>query len=274
MAKSGALLRSWARPATGVGVIELANPSTRNALCTGMLTELRSAIIQFELDPDVGAVIVQAQGPAFCSGHDLKEIHRYQREEKDCDKGKSEMRYLFGLCSEVMTAVATSPLPFIAKVDGVASAAGCQLVASCDLAYASLDTSTRFVTPGVNLGFFCSTPAVALGRSVPSRKHVMEMLLMGEPITAERAERIGLVNGVMPRGELDELVDRVAEKIASKPRSVVGEGKRLFVQQVGEPLEIAYSLASKSMVECSQSEDCKSGIASFLNKKTTERKPT
>uniref|UniRef100_A0A7S4J130 Enoyl-CoA hydratase domain-containing protein 3, mitochondrial n=1 Tax=Odontella aurita TaxID=265563 RepID=A0A7S4J130_9STRA len=263
---SPTLLKCFTRSKTGVRIIELADPSNRNALSTSMLAELRHAIHEAESDSSIGAVVVQGRGPAFSSGHDLKEIILYQQESDNGD-GKKKLGELFGLCSEVMTAVATSPLPFIAKVNGVASAAGCQLVASCDLAYASLDSRASFVLPGVNLGFFCSTPAVAVGRSVPSQKHVMEMLLTGEPITPKRAEQIGLINRAVPKDDLDRIVDHVAVTIASKPRSVVSEGKQLFARQMEEPLDIAYDMASYSMVECAQSEEGMHGIASFFSRR-------
>jgi len=241
-----------------IGTIELCNPARRNALSTSLLEQFRAAIQEMESNNAVRVVILQSQGSAFSSGHDLKEIQMLQTQGK-----YSAAKHLFQLCSVTMASISKSPKPFIAKVNGVATAAGCQLVASCDLAYAS--NSSRFATPGVNIGLFCSTPAVALGRCV-GRKKAMEMLLTGEMISAPTAESIGLINAAVPEDELDGKVSDIAELIASKSPMAIRMGKPVFVKQMQRPLEEAYEITSEVMVRCCMEEECKIGIDAFLSK--------
>jgi len=230
----------------------------------------------------VKVVILQSDiENVFSSGHDLKEIQklqmRHQTNSNDMDEdgvvARDRLRRLFELCSDTMQSISTSDTPVIAKVDGVATAAGCQLVASCDLAYAS-DRSI-FATPGVNLGLFCSTPAVALGRSVASPKHAMEMLLTGRGIRAADAERIGLINRAVSVGELNARVQKIAEDVASKSRDAVKCGKPLFYRQMELDLSQAYDVASRAMVnDVLDREDCREGIDAFLSKRTPTWKRT
>src|SRR6187401_1794282 len=175
-------------------VLILNRPQTRNSLSEAMLTALSDALTEIAADKAVRAVVIAANGPAFCAGHDLKEL---TSRRSDPDGGRAYFRYMMSLCSKAMLQIVNLPRPVIAAVQGVASAAGCQLVASCDLAVAS--DAARFATPGVNIGLFCSTPMVALSRNV-ARKHAMEMLLTGDMIDAAEARRIGLVNRLVPAG--------------------------------------------------------------------------
>ena len=259
----------------GVGFLELSSPLNRNALSTGMLEELRTAVQSVESNPDIRVVVLQSchprflleqqntqSKPVFCAGHDLKEIANLQKTHQT-----SQLTHLFKLCSDTMTSIALSTKPYIAKVDGIATAAGCQLVASCDLAYATNERS-KFATPGVNLGLFCSTPAVALGRTV-LRKHAMEMLLTGDFISAQKAQDIGLINRTLENPKaLEEHVDFVAKKIASKDCSSIRQGKPGFVKQLSEPsLTDAYEVASQIMLENSLTKECQDGIDKFLNRR-------
>jgi len=269
-------LRHWIR--NGIGTISLSNKENRNALSFNTLSALNNRLQQFFVDSSVRVVILQSDvDNVFSSGHDLKEIQQLQMQH---EKNKNQLRgdsmardrldRIFELCSNTMQSIAASDTPVIAKVDGTASAAGCQLVASCDLAYAS--DRSMFVTPGVNLGLFCSTPAVALGRSVASPKHAMEMLLTGRGIGAPDAERIGLVNRAVSVGELDAHVQKIAEDIASKSLGAIKHGKPLFYSQMELGcLSQAYDLTSRAMVDnVLDQKDCREGIDAFLSK----RKPS
>mmetsp|Transcript_19463 Transcript_19463/g.55991 ORF Transcript_19463/g.55991 Transcript_19463/m.55991 type:complete len:283 (-) Transcript_19463:36-884(-) len=276
----GPIMRHWIR--NGIGTIALANKVNRNALSFHTLDVLHNQLRQFLDDPSVKVVILQSDiENVFSSGHDLKEIQklqmRHQTNSNDMDEdgvvARDRLRRLFELCSDTMQSISTSDTPVIAKVDGVATAAGCQLVASCDLAYAS-DRSI-FATPGVNLGLFCSTPAVALGRSVASPKHAMEMLLTGRGIRAADAERIGLINRAVSVGELNAHVQKIAEDVASKSRDAVKCGKPLFYRQMELDLSQAYDVASRAMVnDVLDREDCREGIDAFLSKRTPTWKRT
>src|SRR5207302_383064 len=188
-------------------------------------------------------IVIAAEGPVFSSGHDLKEMARHR---SDGDAGRTAYAGLFTQCSRMMQAIVRHPKPVIAEVQGIATAAGCQLVASCDLAVAS--TSARFATPGVDIGLFCSTPMVALSRNV-GRKAAMEMLLTGEPIDGEQALRIGLINKVVAPEILESETMMLAGKIASKPRAAMKTGKEAFHRQLEMPLAEAYAYASKVMTE-------------------------
>jgi len=229
-----------------------------------MLEELQGHLKWIETNQDIRVVIIDANGPVFSSGHDLNEL------QTTGDILSTETNTsLMDLCSSVMQTVVTLNKPVIAQVDGIATAAGCQLVASCDLAYAS--KKARFATPGVDIGLFCSTPAVALGRCV-HRKHAMSMLLTGDMISAETAERIGLINAVIDSDENDDKtlhdeVLKIASKIASKSPMAIEMGKPLFYNQLEMPLDAAYQMASKTMVENLNHEEAKEGIDAFLTKR-------
>ena len=226
-----------------------------------MLQDLQTHLKTIEKNPEIHVVILRANGPAFSSGHDLNELLANEAQDNAS---------LMDLCSSVMQQVVHLPKPVIAQVDGLATAAGCQLVASCDLAYAS--KTARFATPGVNLGLFCSTPGVALGRCV-HRKHAMSMLLTGDMISAKHAQEIGLINAVIDSEEsnhkaLDEEVLNIATKIASKSPKAIEMGKSIFYQQLEMPLDAAYELASNTMVENMNHNEAKEGIDAFLTKRT------
>lgn len=241
----------------GICTLTLNRPDVRNALSLAMLRALRDALADCAADSAVRVVVLAAAGPVFCSGHDLKEVRQMTADQ---------IADLFDLCSEVMMAVTRLPKPVIAQVHATATAAGCQLVASCDLAYAT--TTARFATPGVNIGLFCSTPMVALSRAVP-RKAAMEMLLTGEPISAEHALSVGLLNAVVPdEAALAEKVQAVARRIASKSAVPLEMGKEAFYQQIDLPLADAYRLASAVMTRNMAAEDAREGIDAFLQKRS------
>jgi enoyl-CoA hydratase/carnithine racemase len=244
-----------------VGHLVLASPETRNALSLEMIRALRSGLEALAVDDAYRVIVLEGEGPAFSAGHDLKEITLHRA---DPDQGRAFFEKLMAECATLMLGIVACPKPVIAKVDGVATAAGCQLVASCDLALAS-DTS-RFATPGVNIGLFCSTPMVALSRNV-SRKHAMEMLLGGEFIDAQRAAAIGLINRSVPGAELAAAVDEMAQRIAEKSRATVGIGKRAFYEQLELDLASAYEHASRVMVANLLTRDSKEGISAFVEKR-------
>ncbi len=209
----------------GILRLTLNDAARRNALSEAMLTRLGAAIADAAADPAVRVIVLAANGPAFCAGHDLKEMTAGRTAP---DRGRAYFTKLMGMCSGVMQAIVTCPKPVIAEVGGVATAAGCQLVASCDLAIAS--ETARFSTPGVNIGLFCSTPMVALSRNL-GNKHTMEMLLTGDMIPAARAEAMGLVNRVVPAKTLSAVCEEMARKIASKSSMTLATGKRAFYAQ-------------------------------------------
>jgi enoyl-CoA hydratase/carnithine racemase len=239
----------------------LNRPAARNSLSETLLTELLDALKSIAADESVRAVVITAEGPAFCAGHDLREL---TARRTDPDGGRAFFARTMELCSTMMTAVVELPQPVIACVHGIASAAGCQLVASCDLAVA--DADARFATPGVNIGLFCTTPMVALTRNVAPR-HAMEMLLTGEPISADEAHRIGLVNRVVPAGEAPTEAMRLAQLIASKSARAIRVGKRAFHTQRTMGLDDAYAHASGVMVENLFDVDAAEGIGAFLAKR-------
>jgi enoyl-CoA hydratase/carnithine racemase len=245
----------------GVAVLTLNHPQTRNSLSEEMLEALGDAFTAIAHDRSVRAVVLAANGPAFSAGHDLKELTRHRADE---DRGRAYFKHIMNTCSAMMQQIVTLPQPVIAAVQAIATAAGCQLVASCDLAVASRDA--KFATPGVNLGLFCSTPMVALSRNV-SRKHAMEMLLSGDVITAEHAARIGLVNAVVePGSERDEAL-KLAGKIASKSTVTVKIGKEAFYRQLEMPLAEAYKYTAEVMVENMLARDAEEGIDAFIEKR-------
>jgi enoyl-CoA hydratase/carnithine racemase len=240
----------------GIATVTLNRPGQFNALSSALIDELQAAFDGFAGNDAVRVVVLSANGRGFCAGHDLKEL----RAMGDAFAVES----LFARCSRMMTTITALPQPVIARVHGLATAAGCQLVAACDLAVAS--TTAMFATPGVNIGTFCSTPAVALGRAV-GRKHAMEMLLTGEAIDASRAYAIGLVNRVVPPDALDAEVGRLAALIASKSAAAIASGKRVFYRQLELSLADAYSLAGHAIACDVVSEDGQEGVDAFLGKR-------
>ena len=237
----------------GVALLTLDRAPARNALSFAVLEELLHALRETE---DARCVVLAAEGPAFCAGHDLREIR--------AEPGREAYDRLFEQCSRLMQAIVALPQPVIARVHGIATAAGCQLVATCDLAVAAADA--RFATPGVNIGLFCSTPMVALSRNL-SPKHAMEMLLLGEMVGASDAWRMGLVNRLVPAGEALAEARRMAETIASKSAHTLKIGKRAFYEQVEMSLSQAYDHATGVMVENMLARDAEEGIGAFVEKR-------
>ena len=252
------LLRENAGP---VAVLTLNRPAARNSLSESLLGALGKALTAIAKDNSVRAVVLAANGPAFCAGHDLKEL---TSRRSDADGGRAYFQQIMNTCSAMMQRIVTLPQPVIAAVQGVASAAGCQLVASCDLAIAS--TQAGFATPGVDIGLFCSTPMVALSRNV-ARKHAMAMLLTGDIISAETAAAIGLVNEVLPAGQEHTRAIELARQVASKSSHVIGIGKAAFYRQIELPLAEAYAYASKVMTENMMARDAEEGICAFIEKR-------
>lgn len=248
-------------PEPGIGVLTLARPHTRNSLSLAMLEALRFALAALRNDANVSAIVLAAQGPAFCAGHDLKELTAHRA---DADGGRSFYMRTMRACADLMQEIVACPKPVIAAVQATATAAGCQLVATCDLAIAA--ESASFCTPGVNIGLFCSTPMVALSRNI-SRKRAMELLLLGEMLPAEEAVSWGLINRAVRREDvLPEALD-MARKIAAKSPATVAIGKRAFYAQVEQPLAEAYDFAAQVMVENMLHADAEEGICAFLEKR-------
>ena len=244
-----------------VALLTLNRPASRNSLSEEMLTELIDGLALLGRDTSIRAVVIAAEGPTFCSGHDLREL---TERRADPDGGRGFFTTLWDLCSTMMMSVVRLPQPVIACVQGAASAAGCQLVASCDLAVAAADAT--FATPGVNIGLFCSSPMVALSRNV-APKHAMEMLLTGDALSAADACRIGLVNRVVPAGQERAEAMRLARHIASKSAAAIRVGKQAFHAQLEMSLADAYAHAARVMVENMLDVDAKEGIAAFLAKR-------
>ena len=240
----------------GVCTLTMNRPQQMNLLTSGMLSALQKEFESFKNDKSVRVVVIAGAGKGFCAGHDLKEIKAL----KDLPK----IEALFNQCSRMMQTIPTLPQPVIARVHGAAAAAGCQLVAQCDLAIAA--DVAKFVTSGVNWGFFCSTPGVAVGRNL-SRKHAMEMLLTGEPIGAAKALEWGLVNKVVALQELDSSVAELARNLAAKPPGTVAAGKRAFYQQMDLGLAKAYELASGVIASSFAHEEGKAGMDAFIEKR-------
>ena len=239
----------------GIAILTLNNPAKRNALSSAVLAALRSHLARIEGDSSVRVVIVRSQGPVFSSGHDLREL-----------VGGDEESYagVFAACTDVMEAVRLLPQPVIAQVQGLATAAGCQLVASCDLAVASETAS--FCTPGVQIGLFCTTPGVAVSRAVMPKK-AMEMLLTGTPITAREAMQYGLINRVVAPEELEDHVMALARQICGASSHTLAVGKPAFYKQLDMDLPAAYKMAQRVMVENLLAEDAQEGITAFLEKR-------
>ena len=240
----------------GVTTLTLNRPSARNALSIDLLRELDIALTLIDTDKTTRVVIIAGSGPGFCAGHDLRQM----REAPERDEHEA----LFSYCGRVMRHIIKLPKPVIARVHGVASAAGCQLVATCDLAIAA--ETARFATPGVNIGLFCSTPAVALSRAV-GRKAALEMLLTGDLIDAHRAREIGLINRVVPDQELAAATAALARQIADKSSLTLSIGKSAFYQQVDLDLAAAYSLTAAIMTRNMMTNDAVEGIDAFLEKR-------
>ncbi|MEO1291468.1 MAG: enoyl-CoA hydratase [Pseudomonadota bacterium] len=245
----------------GVLTLTMNRPEARNALSLGLMQALIDRLRRAGEDKDVRAVVLRGAGPAFCAGHDLKEMTAHRA---DADRGEAHFREVFATCSELMTLIPALPIPVIAEVHGIASAAGCQLVASADLAVAA--ETARFATPGVNIGLFCSTPMVALSRAV-SNKHAMEMLLTGSPIQAARAEQMGLVNRVVAEAELVGAVRALAGTIATKSAASIAYGKPAFYAQKPLDLAAAYTLAAGVMTENMLDAAADEGIGAFIAKR-------
>lgn len=245
----------------GVATLTLNRPAQRNCLSEGLMSALSDELARVAADASVRVVVLAANGPAFSSGHDLKELTAHR---SDADRGRAYFQKIMRQCSALMQSIVRLPKPVIARVQGIATAAGCQLVASCDLAIAT--DSAKFATPGVNIGLFCSTPMVALSRNLP-RKHAMEMLLTGEMIDAARAAEIGLINRVVYSAELDATVRELAEKIAAKSTLTVSIGKKAFYEQLEKPLSDAYDHASEVMVKNMLARDAEEGIGAFIEKR-------
>ena len=239
----------------------LNRPRARNALSAELMATLQSALDAAADDKNTRVIVLAANGPVFSSGHDLKEMTTHRA---DGDRGQAAFAALFAQCSKLMQTIVRHPKPVIAEVQGTATAAGCQLVASCDLAVAAI--SATFATPGVNIGLFCSTPMVALSRNV-SRKHAMEMLLTGDMITADEAKRIGLVNRVVDPTALDGETMKLARLIASKPVATVKTGKEAFYRQLEMGLSDAYDYASRVMTENMLAAEAEEGICAFIDKR-------
>lgn len=245
----------------GIATLTLNRPQSRNPLSEAMLAALAESFTAIAADRSVRAVVLAAAGPVFSAGHDLKEM---SARRADADRGRAYFTDILGRCSAVMQQITALPQPVIAAVEGTATAAGCQLVASCDLAVAG--AGARFCTPGVHIGLFCSTPMVALSRNL-SAKHALEMLLLGEMVPAEEAARMGLVNRVVPEGEALAKARELAAVIASKARATVRIGKRAFYEQREMGLKAAYDHASAVMVENMLARDAEEGIGAFVEKR-------
>jgi len=242
--------------AGGVLRLTLNRPEARNALSIGLMTALLEALGRAAADPEARIVVIAGAGPAFCAGHDLRELR--------ADPRREAYQRIFALCSELMLAIVRLPKPVIAEVHGVATAAGCQLVATCDLVVAAEEA--RFATPGVNIGLFCSTPMVALSRAV-GRKAAMEMLLTGKLIDAMTARSLGLVNRVVPKAGLRDAVDGLARQIAGKSALIVKIGKEAFYRQAELDLAGAYRYAAEVMTTNMLARDAGEGIDAFLAKR-------
>ena len=240
----------------GIKSITLNDPKTYNSLSFKTLNELSKLLKKFDTDSKTRVIIISGNGKGFSAGHNLKEVKSL--------KNKSKYLKLFNLCSKVMIQIVEGRKPVIAKVHGAAFAAGCQLVASCDLAYSTNDAI--FATPGVNIGLFCSTPMVAVSRKI-NRKQMMKMLLTGEPIKANFAKQIGLINDHFTKNKLNKEILNIAKKISSKSNLTIKIGKRAFYKQLEMPLKKAYAYTSKMMTLNMMAMDAKEGISAFLEKR-------
>jgi enoyl-CoA hydratase/carnithine racemase len=245
----------------GIAVLTLNRPQARNSLSEGLIAELHAALRDIHDDTSVRAVVLAANGSAFSAGHDMKEL---TARRGDADHGRAYFAQVMTACSAMMQAIVQLPKPVVAAVQGVATAAGCQLVASCDLAVAS--EAASFATPGVDIGLFCSTPMVALSRNVP-RKQAMEMLLTGEPIAATTARGIGLINRVVAAGAERDAAIALAQKVALKSAYTIKLGKEAFYRQAEMSLADAYRYAAEVMTENMMARDAEEGIGAFIEKR-------
>tara|TARA_X000001036_G_scaffold379536_1_gene370421 strand:+ start:1371 stop:2180 length:810 start_codon:yes stop_codon:yes gene_type:complete len=245
----------------GILNLTLNSSHNHNALSEEMMFNIQSALDESAKDNKIRVIIISAIGPTFSAGHDLKELTTGRKME---DKGRAYFKKIMLQCSKLMKSIVINPKPIIAEVGGVATAAGCQLVASCDLAYAS--KSAKFATPGVNIGLFCSTPMVAVSRNI-SNKHSMEMLLSGELVSADQAERIGLINKAVEDRSLKNHTLEMALKISKKSAITLKIGKEAFYKQIDMNLSDAYDYASNVMVENMLNLDAKEGISAFIDKR-------
>jgi enoyl-CoA hydratase/carnithine racemase len=244
-----------------IAVLTLNRPQSRNSLSEGLIAELHAALKRIHDDAIIRAVVITANGPAFSAGHDMKEL---TARRADADRGRGYFAQMMNACSAMMQAIVHLPKPVVAAVQGVATAAGCQLVASCDLAVAS--EAATFATPGVDIGLFCSTPMVALSRNVP-RKQAMEMLLTGEPISAAAAREFGLVNRVVTAGTERDAAIALAQRVALKSAYTVKLGKAAFYRQAEMSLADAYRYAAEVMTENMMARDAEEGIGAFIEKR-------
>jgi enoyl-CoA hydratase/carnithine racemase len=245
----------------GICTVTLNRPERRNPLSEAVLDALEAALAQIATDPAIKAVILVSTGAVFCAGHDLKEMTAHR---SDSDNGRAYFASTLDQCSRVMQMIVSLPQPVIAAIEGTATAAGCQMVASCDLALAGQDA--KFCTPGVHIGLFCSTPMVPLSRNL-SRKHAMEMLLLGEMVGAMDALRLGLINRVVPAGSALDAARDMAQVIAAKASATVKIGKRAFYEQIEMPLAQAYQHATQVMVENMLAREAQEGIGAFLGRR-------
>lgn len=250
-----------------VAELRLNRPQARNALSLALISELEAAILRLGSDTDTHVIIISAAGPVFSAGHDLKEITQARASD---DNGRAFFEDIMAKCAAMMQSIVACPKPVIASVQGTATAAGCQLVASCDLAIA-VDTA-HFATPGVNIGLFCSSPMVALSRNV-SRKHAMEMLLTGTPVDATRARELGLINRIVGEEDLESATTELANQIASKSPKTLKIGKQAFYAQSEMPLAEAYDYAARVMVTNLLEPDAREGIDAFVEKRTPSWEP-
>ncbi len=243
-----------------VAVLTLDAPATRNALSEAMIDALHAELNEIRDDKSIRAVVIAAKGPAYSSGHDLKEL---TARRTDADRGRAYFAQMMQSCSAMMQAIVHLPKPVIAAVQSVATAAGCQLVASCDLAVAS--DIAEFGTPGIDIGLFCSTPMVAMSRNVP-RKQAMHMLLTGDHVSAQRARELGLVNDVVPAGQERSAAIALAECVSKKSAYTLRIGKEAFYRQIEMPLADAYAYTSQVMAENMMARDAEIGIGAFIDK--------
>ena len=245
----------------GVFCLVLNDPDNHNVLSEDMISNIQLALNESIISKQVRVIIISAEGSTFSAGHDLKEL---TKERQNSDNGKSYFEKIMSKCSKLMQTIVNNPKPVIAEINGVATAAGCQLVASCDLAFAS--NTSKFATPGVNIGLFCSTPMVAVSRSI-SNKHSMEMLLGGDLISADKAEKIGLINQAVDGPLLKKRTLEAAQKISKKSAMTLKIGKEAFYKQIDMTLSEAYDYASNVMVENMLKIDAEEGIGAFIEKR-------
>ncbi len=249
-----------------VYVLTMNHPPSRNALSAEMIAEIERALVVIKVWLEVKAVVITGSGPVFCSGHDLKDVKAHF---EDGDGGKGHYKRMLAQCTRLMNTLTTYPKPIIAAVQGTATAAGVQLVASCDLAVAA-DTA-KFCTPGVNIGFFCSTPSVPLARTI-ARKHALEMLLTGDMLEASRAAEFGLVNKVVPADQVVDAAVEYGRRIGRGSPMAIARGKEMFYTQIDKPTEAAYEHAVAVMIDSMMTEDAHEGVSAFLGKREPEWK--